>query len=270
MRLSVKNEIIELNNKIIKNAESKNPEISATNIDSLNCLLKRSDLDSFEKGWVYWQLQDHYALIRDYENLYNVFIQFVEYVRNYDHRYLFWTVCDQTQTLTMRLRKDHTEWDKVYQEANRIFVESDDFINMKFEMNRAYIGIFTDDRVRLEDSKVEHALNQISEIIVHYPKHPNTFFFKLTLYALKIKYNNYKNISISQIKEELLLLLKPIKKTINSNPIKTKEELFFGSWDDISSTKNKSIATKIGLHNIIYALKEAEENEFINLIESQI
>lgn len=254
----MRKEILNLHKQIMDNTATKNHELYRENIRKLKGILNDTELSFFEKGWVYWQLQDHYALLRDSGKELEILEKFVEHIKSYDKRYLFWAVCDKTQTLTMRLGGNHQLWDEVFEEANKITTNSDELIRMKFEMNRGYVGIFTDERVLIKDELVENAIQNIQNIIIDYPKHPDVLFFRMTFYALSIKFNNYKGNSIidiiAKLKEEIPNLnLGLSKQMINLY----NDDLLFGSWDTISISHGEHYSARVGLTNVLFALREA-------------
>ncbi|KFZ26531.1 MAG: hypothetical protein KQ78_01234 [Candidatus Izimaplasma bacterium HR2] len=261
----MRKEILNLHKQIMDNSATKEQELFRENIKKLKEMLNNTELSFFEKGWVYWQLQDHYALQRDSGKELEIFEKFVKHIKSYDKSYLFWAVWDMTQTLTMRLGGKHKLWDETFEEANTIITNSEELIRMKFEMNRGYVGIFTDERVLIEDELVENAIQNIQKIIISYPKHPDILFFRMTFYAQTIKYNHYKGngiIDISiKLKEEVSNLnLGLTKQMINIY----RDDLLFGSWDQISISHGEHYSARVGLTNVLFALCEAGS---VNTIE---
>lgn len=267
----MRKEILEVHKKIIDNSMIKNHDKYRENIELLKKLLDISDLTFFEKGWVYWQLQDLYALLRDSLNERIIFHKFTTFIKNHDEKYLFWALCDMTQVLSMRLGGYTEEWDSVYNYTNTIKVSSHEFVRAKFEMNRAYVGVFTDKRVLIEDVLIEKALSEIFMIIDSYPEHPDSLFFKLTLYALKIKYLNYKESSLAEVTNNISNLIDEINEGFEEPMIKMYDDnLLFGSWNLISKSHGKHYSTKVGLTNILFALCEANELDFIEYLLKNI
>ena len=76
----MRREILKLHKEIMNNTVTKKHELFRENIKHLKELLNNTELSFFEKGWVYWQLQDHYALLRDSDNELIVFLEFIEFI----------------------------------------------------------------------------------------------------------------------------------------------------------------------------------------------
>ncbi len=262
----MRKEILDLHERILGNT-AKNHTIFREDIEYLKKLLNLTDLDFFEKGWIYWHLQDHYALLRDSDNELKIFKVFIRFIKAYDDKYLFWAVSDMTQALTMRLGGYRTSWDEIFTYANTVETNTEEFVRMKFEMNRAYIGIFTDERVLIDNKSIEIALRNIKGIINSYPTHPDILFFKMTLYASKIKYYNYVGLDICSIEKKLKSIVALLNESLLVPMINLYNgELLFGSWKQISIAHGSHYSARVGLTNVLFALCEAEKSDTIHYL----
>lgn len=263
----MRKEIMEVYRLIWENANIKNHKVFRSNIVKLTSLLDINDLNFFEKGLIYWHLQDHYALLRDSSNELIIFKEFSSFVQDIDERYLFWTVCDMTQALTMRLGGYSKEWDYIYNQCKSIEVLDEEFARMKFEMFRAYIGIFTDARVLIDNKQVDDALAGILEIIIKFPNHPDNLFFRMIYYSSVIKYYNYLGKDLNAFVDELKELTPILDKYLTYEMIDLyHDECMFGSWKNISISKGKHYSAKVGLTNVLFALIESKEIEAIQFL----
>lgn len=261
-------EIVNLCNNIVNNASVLNQAVLKENLNVLEKMLLLDNLTFFEKGWIYWQIQDHYALLREPQKLLKYFKKFTDFLKDYDSRYLYWSVCDGTQALTMRLGDYNRYWDEVVDLCNSFKLNDNESVRMNFEMNRAYIGVFNDVRVRISNEKVIKALDNIRKIIVNYPNHPDYFFFNLTYYALSIKYFNYVHKSFDNIIDKILYISNEVNKSLKAEEILS--EYLFGSWDSIAKSKGFLCSSMVGMNNLVFALIEANRidviKELLNLI----
>jgi len=268
----MRKEIMDIYDEIIKNVNVRNHDRYRSNINKMRSLLDISDLDFFEKGFLFWQIQDHYALLRDFDKELEIFKRFVVFVRETDNRYLFWTVCDMTQVLTMRLGGYNKEWDAVYRECKSIEATSNEFVRVKFEMFRAYVGIFNDTRVLIDSKLIEDAIKEIGSIIAKYPKHPDSLFFRLIFYVSTIKYRNHIKEPISDVKERITLEIQNINEALldTQENVFDHDKLLFGTWHQISAPKGSYYSAYTGLTNLLFALVESDEIDFIEYLLKNI
>jgi hypothetical protein len=250
-----------LNDKIVNNTGVLDKEVLKRHVKELNTLLDNERLSFFEKGWVYWQLQDHYGLLRDYDSLETIFKSFVTYIKNNNPDYLMWCCCDMTQVLTLRLGKKDALWEEVVSECNQKDYFRDDMIKMKFEINRAFFGILHDKRVVLTLSKMTKSLKEMKKIVDENQHHPDILYFTLNYFSHRIKLESYQNQDIDNV---YLLFLKNIN-VINKALQKPKQKRshLFGSWEDITSSKGDYYNAHVGITNILFALKSANRLDLV-------
>jgi hypothetical protein len=266
----VRQEIRVLINEISNTAQELNSETQKKNIEKINDLLRLSDLDFFEKGILYWQLQDHYALLRDFDREGNVLQEFTTYLRNENSSYLFWALCDMTQILTLRLGHYNDLVDEVFDDCLQITIDSDELIMMRFEMLRAYVGIFTDTRVLIENHRVEMALDLMNQMIEIYTDYEDILFFKMTYFASVIKYSNYRKIDYSNMLDALRDEMEKLNSSLLNDDTYKNNPTLFGSWHDISRVKGSYFCAKVGTTNLLFALAEAKNIDWIHCILKQV
>lgn len=266
----MRQEIRVLINEISNTAQELNSETQKKNIEKINDLLRLSDLDFFEKGILYWQLQDHYALLRDFDREGNVLQEFTTYLRNENSSYLFWALCDMTQILTLRLGHYNDLVDEVFDDCLQITIDSDELIMMRFEMLRAYVGIFTDTRVLIENHRVEMALDLMNQMIEIYTDYEDILFFKMTYFASVIKYSNYRKIDYSNMLDALRDEMEKLNSSLLNDDTYKNNPTLFGSWHDISRVKGSYFCAKVGTTNLLFALAEAKNIDWIHCILKQV
>ena len=73
--------------------------------------------DFEDVGFCYWNISDNYALMKDGHSLMRNHQIFYEHIKNNDACYLYWTVCDATQRLTLEKDGFSKFWWGLYEEA---------------------------------------------------------------------------------------------------------------------------------------------------------
>lgn len=97
--------------------------------------------DKEDIAFLFWNISDTYALLRDSEKLYENHARFSEHLKTMPAPYLYWCVCDASQKFTLQLGGYNDFWYGLYKNAcehNRIVTAKNECI--AYEAHRAALG----------------------------------------------------------------------------------------------------------------------------------
>lgn len=216
-------------------------------------------LDPMEQCWVYWNKQDAYALLRDYDSELEVFNTFTEYVKELDEIYWWWPINDGTQRNTMYLGGYNEVWKEWYYHVSENVELSEDSVTIAFETHRANVALF---HLPKEYEHIEslipdveiskYALNKMKEIIKIYPTHKNILFFRITYLTMKFRLLCYLEEDLKQVIEESLSVVNLLFDVIGEE--KKWKYYPLGSWEQLNSVRSLEDQACIGIRNFNCAL----------------
>lgn len=225
-----------------------------------------------DKGWVYWNLSDIYAVMRQHEPEYYNHVEFVEWgKKNLDNERLHWFVSDATQALTLSLGHHFDEWFEWYLYACNHSSKNDNNRGARFESHRAAIGSL----LKLNKlEKVELPLNYMHELICENKNWENILFAQLAYYGFILeksyKIQNYDDINAildnvtSLISGNVIPLFKSDKPNL-------QEMTLLGSWDYINTSRDSKQSMIVSIHNLACTLNRIERfNDSLRLFNLAI
>ena len=108
--------------KVIGDRSKVNQSIKQEKDTALICFLKdliisREVADFEDIGFCYWNISDNYALLNKGNELYRNHIDFYNYIKTFDSKYLFWLVSDATQRFTLEKNGYYSFWWELYRKS---------------------------------------------------------------------------------------------------------------------------------------------------------
>ncbi|WP_366296407.1 hypothetical protein [Paenibacillus sp. AN1007] len=224
-------------------------------IDLLKKYEQSSKLSVNERGWVYWNVSDGYALLREPEPLYTNQRAFFEWGKEYlAPEQLHWIVSDSTQALSLSLGHYFDYWIDWYQYACTHAPKLECNRGVRFESHRALCGTFW---VLERYSAMADALENMKQLIEEDELWSNILFARITYYKQRLAYL-YHSSDDERAEADLLLdetmhlvdkidwsLLKPVK-----------DNHIIGSWEDLNTARNSERDIHIALNNLACILAD--------------
>jgi hypothetical protein len=245
MNSQIKNRFLEL--KVVGQRCAISPEYKQKRdmqlIEYLKHVLEHNEVVEFEDvGFCYWNISDNYALQRDGHSQYKNHVNFYEHVKNHEPVYLFWTVCDATQRLTLEKDRYGDFWWSLYREA--VQQNSD---------NRCFFPEFSAHRAALTSvPDLPHTNEHLAfarsayEQFLRRAEGSEAYTFYLTIYlSLTAQVAPYDQSEQEHLCAELLDGL--------SAP-DIERNVLVGEWSDITTHFCKRKRAAIGLNSVINAL----------------
>lgn len=227
-------------------------------IDLLKKYEQSSRLSVNERGWVYWNVSDGYALLREPELLYANHREFFEWGKeNLAPEQLHWIVSDSTQALSLSLGNYFDHWMDWYQYACDYAPKLDTNRGVRFESHRALGGSLW---VLERYSEMDSVLENMNQLIQEDVTWSNTLFAQITYNKQRLAYL-YHSGEVGEVN----LLLNETMNLINKidwsalDQIKTEEAV--GSWAQLNSPNNSQRAIHIAMNNLACILTDIEKVE---------
>ncbi|KAA8787066.1 hypothetical protein ABIE27_003414 [Paenibacillus sp. 4624] len=211
-----------------------------------------------ERGWVYWNISDGYALLREPELLYANHLAFYEWGKEtlLPEQY-HWVVSDSTQALSLSLGNYFEHWIVWYRYACDHAPKLDSNRAVRFESHRALGGTFW----ALERySEMPEVLEHMKQLTWEDQQWDNLLFARITYNKQRLAYLYH-----SRDEREVDLLMHETMHLIDNidwaslEPMK-KEEVV-GSWEDVNSCRNSQRDIHIALNNLACILADIEQSE---------
>ncbi|MGM0867550.1 MAG: hypothetical protein ACQEWF_23140 [Bacillota bacterium] len=212
-----------------------------------------------EKGWVYWNISDILAIMREPQLEYENHIEFVEWGKKaLAPDKLHWFVSDGTQALTLSLGNYFDEWYDWYLYACKHSSKSKANRGIRFESHRTTISSL----IMLDKfSKIDVPFNNMFELINEEKDWENNLFAEYTYYTLLLE-KAYKMGEQELVKDALEninhLTEHNVKEILNSNIKKNQDDYVLGSWQQLNSSRLSKASMTVLLHNLGCTLNSVE------------
>ncbi|MDQ0721054.1 hypothetical protein QF049_002315 [Paenibacillus sp. W4I10] len=227
-------------------------------IDLLKKYEQSSKLSVNERGWVYWNISDGYALLREPEHLYANHRAFFEWGKeNLAPEQLHWIVSDSTQALSLSRGNYFDHWVDWYQYACDHAPKLDTNRGARFESHRALGGSLW---VLERYSEMDSVLENMNQLIQEDDTWSNILFARITYNKQRLAYLYHS----SDVREVNLLLdetMNLVNKIDWSALGQIKKEEVVGSWEQLNSSNNSQRAIHIAMNNLACILTDIEKVE---------
>ena len=236
-------EIIDLFNTL----ESQDDHLGV--ISLLQQFKESRELTVEELGWVYWNVSDRYALLRNAEYEYANHIEFVKWgVDKLSPDKLHWFVSDATQALTLSLGGYFDRWTEWYLYACSYSPKLSTNRGVRFESHRAIVCSL----LQLKNSYLlDTALNHMKQLMAEDIAWENAVFSQITYYTLLLERHDllaeYNKIDstvsdLHQVMDDRLFHY--------SNDDTDPCEYVLGSWDQLNQPRNSHQSLLVALNNL--------------------
>ena len=245
MNESLRNRFLEL--KIIGQRcgipEGTKKEKDKQLIDWLQRMIHSGQITDFEDlGFCYFNISDNFAMLRDGDSLYQNHKCLLAHVLTNSDLYLFWTVCDATQKLTLETNGCSEFWWELYRNAVARNKEQSKYPFAEFHVHRAalcYPPFYGKDENRFYIAK-----NNFLDFLEKTKDSPFTIFFYAIFLSMTGEDTN-KRRELLDCAEYLLQDL--------SVP-EEKSEFLCGEWNSFTTPFTKRKQAHVGIVSCINAL----------------
>ncbi|WP_339260595.1 hypothetical protein MKZ12_12225 [Paenibacillus sp. FSL R5-0713] len=227
-------------------------------IDLLKKYEQSRRLSVHERGWVYWNISDGYALLRKSELLFANHREFFEWGKeNLAPEQLHWIVSDSTQALSLSLGNYFDHWIDWYHYACDHAPKLDTNRGVRFESHRALGGSLW---VLERYSEMDSVLENMNELIKEDETWSNTLFARITYNKQRLTrlYHAGDVVGVQALVNETMDSIDDIN--VGALPISRKDEVV-GSWEDINVSRNSQRDINIALNNLACILTDIERYE---------
>lgn len=226
-------------------------------IDLLKKYEQTNKLSVNERGWVYWNVSDGYALLREAKPLYANHLAFFEWGKeNLAPEQLHWIVTDSTQALSLSLENDFNHWIDWYQYACDHAPKLDSNRGARFESHRALCGTFW----ALERySEMAQVLENMEQLIEEDDQWCNLLFARITYneHRLAYLYHSSDDKGADLLLHETLLFIDQIDW---SSLDRVKKEEAIGSWQWLNASRSSQRDIHIAMNNLACMLTDIEKH----------
>jgi hypothetical protein len=211
-----------------------------------------------ELGWVYWNISDCYAILRQPKPLYENHKEFFMWGKQHllpDK--LHWIVSDSTQALTLSLGNHFDEWLDWYNYACEYTPKLASNRAVRFESHRTLIGsLLVLDRF----TGIDLALQNLYQLIQEDEKWINSLFSKIIYYKLLLA-RLYKSKDSSRL-ASTLKELKSITEILKYGAFDIiQEEFILGSWEQLNTPRNSQKAILVALNNLACTYTDIKKHQ---------
>ncbi|MFD0711447.1 hypothetical protein [Paenibacillus sp. GCM10027626] len=219
-------------------------------IDLLHDYRSSHPLTAAETGWVYWNLSDSYAMMREVEALWSNHEEFVIWGKAaLDPQHLHWFASDATQALTLSLGNHFDTWSDWYLYACEHSSAEAENRGLRFESHRAAAASsLMLQRLPLLDI----ALNNIRQLLAEDPSWGNAKFAEMEFYSLMLERHRLHNdeTAIDAMTQKIELLLEdPATYQAFAGKCEPAEDLL-GSLKHFEQSRATSQSFLISLNNL--------------------
>jgi hypothetical protein len=209
---------------------------------------KSDDLSVDEIGWVYWNISDGYALLRNPEHEFRNHLKFFEWGKeNLYPNKLHWIVSDATQALTLSLGHYFKRWEDWYLFACKHSTKSESNRGGRFESHRATAASM----IKLKKTNLlDTVLSNMQTVIQEDEKWENASFSRIAYYSLLLERH-----SLIGKDKEMDQVLSHIDSFTNDEILTTFESQdqvnsLLGSWSNINGSRNSQQSILVALNNL--------------------
>lgn len=227
---------------LIKNGKSEKA------FSLLQGIKETKTLTEDETGWMYWNISDIPAVMKNPHAVYENHVEFVEWGKQalLPHK-LHWFVSDATQALTLSLGGYFDEWFDWYLFACKHSSRNEENRGIRFESHRAAaISMLILERY----SEIDIPLRKMSALIEEDTAWENNIFVEfiyrilLAEKAFIFDQTELLNKTIKSIK----YLTENVKEVIYTK-VDVKESYMLGSWQDFNCSRITKDSLSVLLHN---------------------
>ena len=227
---------------LIKNGESEEA------LQHLNDIKAAKTLSVDETAWMYWNISDIPAVMRQPHAVYENHIEFVEWGKQalFPHK-LHWFVTDITQALTLSLGEYFDEWFDWYLFACKHSSRNERNRGIRFESHRAAASALL---ILERLSEIEIPLRNLLELLEEDKDWENTIFAEFiyfTLLAEKAFILNQKEL-LNVVTRRIIDLTDKAQELISSKE-DIKDSHMLGSWEGLNSSRHTKESMAVLFHN---------------------
>lgn len=209
---------------------------------------KTKELSVDEMGWMYWNLSDIPAVMREPHVVYKNHVEFVEWGKKvlFPHK-LHWIVSDGTQALTLSLGDYFDEWMDWYLFACEHSSKNEGNRGVRFESHRAAAASLL---ILERYYEIEVPLNNMLDVIEEDENWENNIFAEFTYYTLLAEkaFNLNQTDLLKDVEKNIIISTDKVKElicTVSDN----KEKTLLGSWENLNYTRLTKESMSVLLHN---------------------
>lgn len=239
----------------IKNTFRELYDQSPRLITYLQELIQKTILNTPEDiGFCYWNISDHYALMRNGTAVYSNHNTFYQYLTAYHTKYLYWLVCDATQKYALEDAGYTNFWWELYHQANEKNLPEKDWEAIAFTAHRAALSLRSG-----KQAETYHldAKEQFQCFLQHTRSSESYTFYHLIYHSLCLR-------AFRSTEEPLELLCEPWYSFLSLS--KTERPYEIGEWNSFNETFNRHWQANIGICAAVNALIDTEQNKIAKMI----
>ncbi|PQP80746.1 hypothetical protein C0Q44_26325 [Paenibacillus sp. PCH8] len=227
-------------------------------IDLLKEYVQSSKLSVNERGWVFWNVSDGYALLKEPELLYANHRAFFEWGKeNLAPEQLHWIVSDSTQALSLSLGNYFDHWIDWYRYACDHAPKLDTNRGVRFESHRALDGSLG---VLERYSEMDSVLENMIQLIQEDETWSNILFARITYNKQRMTrlYHAGDVVGVVALVNETMDWID--ESSYEALRISRKNEVV-GSWEGMNVSRNSQRDINIALNNLACIFTDIERYE---------
>ena len=216
-----------------------------------------NELTEEEKCWVFWNISDNLAMLRNADCELLNHKEFEKQLSYMDSKYLHWIVSDATQKLTLIVGGYERYWNELYKYACNNCPKLKENSIIRFESHRANIPI----PISIEyQADKEHAIFSIENLRKSWEElkgSSNEKFYALTYYTQVIACFNFLNENFKSFLDnanESFEDILPLLKTEKQSSYIDGTSPLLGSWEQLNKPRSQYNQATCAIHNYIIQL----------------
>ncbi len=213
----------------------------------LQSLLESNQITDFEDiGFCYWNISDSFAMLGDGNALLLNHKKFYDFVKQEDHKYLHWLVCDATQRLTLEHTGSYDFWWDIYKTATSFETRPENFF-VEFTSFRA--ALYFSSLVSSDD--IKYSVERFSQFLEKTKNCDEYSFYRICYLSLISRYIRFDICELISLCENQLGML----------TASDEEKPLPGMWSSLVTPFSKRKQAEISLNSAINALIYANKNK---------
>lgn len=209
-------------------------------IHYLKSVIENNEVTEFEDiGFCYWNISDNYALIKNGYALMCNHKTFYERIKSENCYYLYWTVCDATQRLTLEKDGYSDFWWTLYREAIEQNLDSD---NHFAEFNAHRAALYTNRILTHTPNNFKYAKSNFEKFLQKTKNSPEYQFYKIIYLSLVSRFSSFDGIELKNLCENLFNGLSHTETTNN---------FLIGEWQNFITPFNIHKQSVVGINSAI-------------------
>lgn len=196
------------------------------------------DIDSDDRGWIYWNICDRYAVLRKPNEQYAVHVEFAEWAQSaLSLTRQHWVVSDSTQLRTLIMGGYGDFWWSVYQRANEQAPRIEENRSVRFEAHRAAASAYNANGI-LDRSK--DALDRLDTLLAEDNQWNGRDFALATSLELQIEWAGARKdrSSLARLAERQEQVLGEWRTRVDAMGSRAREYSILGSWSQLNTIWN--------------------------------